>query len=67
LQGLQDLVLLKPINRRFKFEKRRQLFIGMHNETLSVSAMRVSNPDGSPVGIKTGNCSMRSTGQTAVV
>jgi hypothetical protein len=35
-------------NRRFKLDKRRLLFIRMHNETLSV-AMRVSNPDCSPV------------------
>jgi hypothetical protein len=27
-------------NRRFEFYKRRQLFIGVHNETLSVTAMR---------------------------
>jgi hypothetical protein len=27
-------------NRRFEFYKRRQLFIGVHNETLSVAAMR---------------------------
>ena len=38
-------------NRRFEFQKRRQLFIRTHNETLSVVAMRVSNPDRSPVGI----------------
>ena len=35
----------------FQFQKRRQLFIGMHNETLSV-AMRIYNPDRSPVGIQ---------------
>jgi hypothetical protein len=28
-----------------------KLFIRAHNETLSVAAMRVSNPDRSPVGI----------------
>jgi hypothetical protein len=38
-------------NRRFKFDKRRQFLISVHNETLSVAAMRVSNPDRSPVGI----------------
>jgi hypothetical protein len=27
-------------NRRFEFQKRRQLFIGPHNETLSIAAMR---------------------------
>jgi len=38
-------------NGRFEFDKRRQLFIGVHNETLSVVPMRVSNPERSPVGI----------------
>ena len=33
----------------FQFKKRRQLFIRMHDETLSVAAMCVSNPDRSPV------------------
>jgi hypothetical protein len=32
----------------FKFEKGSQLFIRLHNEALSVVAMRVSNPDRSP-------------------
>ena len=36
---------------RFQFNKRSQRFIRMHNETLSVVAMCVSNPDCSPVGI----------------
>jgi hypothetical protein len=35
----------------FEFKKRRQLFLRTHNETLSVVAMRVHNPDRSPVGI----------------
>jgi hypothetical protein len=35
----------------FKLHKRRQLFIRAHNETLSVVAMCVGNPDRSPVGI----------------
>jgi hypothetical protein len=38
-------------NRRFKFDKCRQFFIGSNNEPLSVVAMRVSNPDRSPAGI----------------
>jgi len=33
------------------FQKRSQLFIRPHNETLSIVAMCVSNPDCSPVGI----------------
>jgi hypothetical protein len=32
-------------NRRFHFPKRRQLFIGVHNKTLSVIPMRIGNPD----------------------
>jgi hypothetical protein len=33
------------VYRPFQFQKRSQLVIGTHNETLSVAAMRVSNPD----------------------
>jgi hypothetical protein len=36
---------------RFELRKRRQLFIRVHNQTLSVVAVRVNNPDRSPVGI----------------
>jgi hypothetical protein len=36
-------------DRRFEFHKRGQLFIRTHNETLSGIAMRISNPDRSPV------------------
>jgi hypothetical protein len=35
----------------FEFEKRREYFIRVHNETLSVVAVRVRNPDRSPIGI----------------
>jgi hypothetical protein len=38
-------------NRRFKVQKRSQLFIRVHNETLPVVAVCVSNEDRSPVGI----------------
>jgi len=38
-------------NRRFEFNKRRQLFLSTHNEALPIAAMRVSNKDCSPVGI----------------
>ena len=31
-------------NRRFEFDKRSQLFIGTHNESPTVIAMRVCNP-----------------------
>jgi hypothetical protein len=42
---------LYAVDRRFKLDKRSQFFISAHNETLSVTAMRVSNPDCSPLGI----------------
>jgi hypothetical protein len=32
-------------SRRFQLQKRSQLFIRAHNETLSVAPMRVCNPD----------------------
>jgi hypothetical protein len=35
----------------FKFKKGCQLFVGPHNETLSVAAMCICNKDCSPVGI----------------
>ena len=38
-------------NRRFEFQKRSQLFILVHKETLSVVAVRVCNPDRSSVRI----------------
>jgi len=34
-----------------EFHQRRQLFIGTHDETLSVAAVCVNNPDRSPLGI----------------
>jgi hypothetical protein len=47
---------VKPIrrkrNRHFEFHKRSKLFIGTHNETLSVVAMCVGNPDYAPVRIR---------------
>jgi hypothetical protein len=42
--------LISGANRRYQFQKRSQLFIRAHNEPLSVAAMRISNPDPSPVG-----------------
>jgi hypothetical protein len=38
-------------NRHFQLQKRSQLFIRSHNETLSVAAMCVNDPDCSTVGI----------------
>jgi hypothetical protein len=44
-----DLLAWPRAKGRLKFDKRGQLFIRAHNETLSVVAVRVSNPDCSPV------------------
>jgi hypothetical protein len=41
------------MDRCFEFQKRSQLFIRSRNETLSIVAMGVYNPDCSPVGINT--------------
>jgi hypothetical protein len=55
--SLSSLILTAPApvflsqNRRFQFHKRSQLFIRTHNEPLSVVAVRINNPDCSPVGI----------------
>jgi len=38
-------------NRCYKFHKCSQLFIRVHNEALTVAAMRVTNEDRSPAGI----------------
>ena len=35
-----------------QFQKRSQLFIGVHNETLSIVAIRISDPDRSPARIQ---------------
>ena len=52
LDGLRfaKLLILKP-NRRFEFEKTRSAFRQHGQEALTVTAMRVSNPDRSPLGI----------------
>jgi len=48
---LRDQIHREFVNRPFQFHKRSQLFVGLHNEPLSVAAMCASNPDRSPVGI----------------
>jgi hypothetical protein len=40
--------LTASANRGFEFDKRGQFFSRTHNETLSVAAMRVRNPNCSP-------------------
>jgi hypothetical protein len=54
-------------NRRFKFEKSPQLFIRPHNETFSVAAMRINNPDRSPVGINRRNAAPTPSGFAEIV
>jgi hypothetical protein len=44
-------------NRRFKFQKRNQVFIRAHNEPLSVAAMRIGNADRSPFAMASSNAS----------
>jgi hypothetical protein len=34
----------RSVNRLFEFQKRRPLFVGVHNETLPIVAMCVFNP-----------------------
>ena len=48
---LRDQTHREFVNRPFQFRKRSLLLIRAHNETLSIVAMRVCNPDRSPVGI----------------
>jgi hypothetical protein len=51
----------------FQFQKRSQLFIRAHNETLSVAAMRVSNPERSSVGINRYDAAPTPTGFAEIV
>jgi hypothetical protein len=50
----------------FKFNKRAELFIGTHDETLSV-VTRVCNPDRSPVGINRSNAAPTPSGFAEMV
>jgi hypothetical protein len=54
-------------NRRFQFQKGSQPFIRLHNETLSVVAMCVSNEDCSPGRIDRCNTAPTPTGFAEVV
>jgi len=42
---LRDQIHREFVYRTLQFHERRQLFIRTHNETPSVAAMRISNPD----------------------
>jgi hypothetical protein len=47
-QRLRDQTHRERVYRPLQFHERSQHFIRVHNETLSVTAMRVNNPDRSP-------------------
>jgi hypothetical protein len=51
LDGTTKRLMSDPADHRFEFDKRSQLFIRTNNETLSVAAMCVNNPDRSPLRI----------------
>ncbi len=57
----------ESVTRRLKFRKRGQLFIRLHNVTLSVVAMRVCNPDCSPLTINGQNAAPTPTGFAEIV
>jgi hypothetical protein len=54
-------------SRRFQFQKRRQLLIGVHNEALSVIAVRIRNPDCSPAEVYSCNAAPTPTGFAEIV
>jgi hypothetical protein len=54
-------------NRRFQFQKRSQLFIRVHNQALSVAAMRVCNPDRLPTRINRLDTAPTPTGFAEIV
>jgi hypothetical protein len=47
----ENYATLSSPNRRFQFHKRAEYFVGAHDETPSVVAVSVNNPDRSPVGV----------------
>jgi hypothetical protein len=64
---VKPLLIDALVHRRFQFHQRGQLFIRTHNETLSVTAMRVSNEDRSPFGIHGGDAAPTPTGFAELV
>jgi hypothetical protein len=54
-------------NRGFQFQKRGQHFIGVHNETLSIVAVRVNNPDRSPLTVNGRNRAPTPSGFAQIV
>src|SRR5262249_58035671 len=53
--------------RPFQFQKHSQLFIGAHNEPLSVAPMRVSNPDCAPSIVRSNYATRPPGTQTRIV
>jgi hypothetical protein len=60
-------ILFFKRNCRFEFHKRRQLFISVHNESLSVAAMRVGNKDRSPLAIQSWHTAPTPSGFAEIV
>jgi hypothetical protein len=54
-------------SRPFQFQKRGQLFIGVHNEALPVATMRIRNPDRSPLRVQGGDAAAIPTGFAEIV
>jgi hypothetical protein len=54
-------------NRPFKLNKRRQLFVRSHAETLSIIAVRVCNPDCPPPTINGRNAALTLSGFAEIV
>ena len=50
---LRDQIHREFVNRPFQFNERSQLFVGTHNETLSVT-MRANDPNCAPVIVERG-------------
>jgi hypothetical protein len=63
----QGLDSRSTLNRGFQFQKRSQLFIRTHNETLSIIAMCVSNPDCSAVAIQRSDATSTPSGFAEIV
>jgi hypothetical protein len=47
-EAIRRSIRIARANCAFEFQKRSQLFIRTHNETPSIAAMRISNPDCAP-------------------
>ena len=61
------LAQLVDTNRPFQFQKRGQLVIRTHNEAPSVVAVRVNNPDRSPLQINGRNAAPTPSGFAEIV